>query len=187
MLGRQDLAREELARLRREKITSEGSTDETLALAALLGDVTLAQEYLPRALAHLRKVTRPEDADKAERGVRALGALAAGQNQDAYDLAASLGDDYSQRTSMFVAAIAAYRLQRYDEAARTFEKILAFKTRLGLSASHGLARLMLARSYAGAGDKVKARAAYEEALRFWKDAESDLPLLEEAKKEYAAL
>jgi serine/threonine protein kinase/tetratricopeptide (TPR) repeat protein len=187
MLGRQDLAREELARLRREKITSEGSTDETLALAALLGDVKLAQEYLPRALAHLRKVSRPEDADKAERGVRALAALAAGQNQEAYDLATSVGDDYSQRNTMFVAAIASYRLQHYDEAARTFEKILAFQTGLGLSASHGLARLMLARSYAGAGDKIKARAAYEEALRFWKDAESDLPLLEEAKKEYAAL
>jgi hypothetical protein len=46
---------------------------------------------------------------------------------------------------------------------------------------------MLARSYAGAGDKARAKAAYEEVFKFWKDAESDLPLLAEAKKEYAAL
>lgn len=187
MLGRDDVARREVARQRSAKTASDGWTDEMLAIAALLGDTKLAQEFMPRAIAHLRKVSRPEEAERSERSMRAVAAFAAGQNKEAYDLASSLGDDVSQRNTVFMAALAGYRLQRYAEAAQLFEKFIAFKTKLGLSPSHGVARLMLARSYAGAGDKVRAKAAYEEVMRFWKDAESDLPLLVEAKKEYAAL
>jgi tetratricopeptide (TPR) repeat protein len=187
MLGREDLARRELDRVRADQTTSEGWTDEMLAVAAVLRDTKLAQEFGPRAIAHLRKVSQPEDADKAERSMRALGALAAGRNQEAYDLASTLGDDFTQRNSMFIAALAAYQLQRYDEAAQIFEKFLAFKTKLGLSAAPGVARLMLARSYAATGDKARAKTAYDELFKLWKNAESDLPLLVEAKKEYAVL
>jgi hypothetical protein len=37
------------------------------------------------------------------------------------------------------------------------------------------------------GDKDKARAAYQDFLAFWKDADPDLPLLGSAKAEYAKL
>ena len=187
LLGRPELARRDLDRLRAGKTPGEGWADEIVALGALLGDAALAQEFLPRAVAHLRKVSRPEDADKAEQSMRALAALAAGRHKEAYDLASALGDDVTQRNNVFLAGMAAYRLQRYAEAAQLFEKLLAFRTKLGLFATPGLARVMLARSYAGAGDTARAKAAYEDLFTFWKDAESDLPLLVEAKKEYAAL
>src|SRR5208337_538827 len=50
-----------------------------------------------------------------------------------------------------------------------------------------LARLGLARAYALQGDKAKARAAYQNFLTLWKDADPDLPILKEAKAEYAKL
>jgi eukaryotic-like serine/threonine-protein kinase len=50
-----------------------------------------------------------------------------------------------------------------------------------------LARLGLARAYAVQGDKVRAHTAYQEFLTLWKDADSDIPLLKEAKAEYAKL
>jgi hypothetical protein len=50
-----------------------------------------------------------------------------------------------------------------------------------------LARLGLARAYALEGDTVKARAAYEDFLTLWKDADPDIPILKEAKAEYARL
>lgn len=50
-----------------------------------------------------------------------------------------------------------------------------------------LARLGLARAYALQGDAVKARAAYQDFLAIWKDADSDIPLLQQAKAEYAKL
>jgi len=46
---------------------------------------------------------------------------------------------------------------------------------------------MLARAYAASGRAADARKAYDEAFQIWKDADADLPLLMEAKKEYAAL
>ena len=50
-----------------------------------------------------------------------------------------------------------------------------------------LARLGLARAYALSGDTAKSRAAYEEFLTLWKDADADLRILTEAKAEYAKL
>ena len=50
-----------------------------------------------------------------------------------------------------------------------------------------LARLGLARAYAAQGDKARARTAYQEFLTIWKDADADVPILTEAKAEYAKL
>lgn len=50
-----------------------------------------------------------------------------------------------------------------------------------------LARLGLARAYARGGDSAKARAAYQDFLHLWKDADSNLSILKEAKSEYAKL
>jgi tetratricopeptide (TPR) repeat protein len=50
-----------------------------------------------------------------------------------------------------------------------------------------LARLGLARAYALQGDTTKARAAYQEFLTLWKDADPGIPILKEAKAEYAKL
>jgi tetratricopeptide (TPR) repeat protein len=50
-----------------------------------------------------------------------------------------------------------------------------------------LARLGLARAYAMQGDPVKARTAYQDFLTLWKDADPDIPLLKQAKAEYANL
>ncbi len=50
-----------------------------------------------------------------------------------------------------------------------------------------LARLGLARASALQGDTAKARAAYQDFLTLWKDADPDVPILKEAKAEYAKL
>ncbi len=72
-------------------------------------------------------------------------------------------------------------------AAGEFQK---FIDRYGLVANFpwgALARLGLARAYAMQGDAVKARAAFENFLTLWKDADPDLPILRAAKAEYAKL
>jgi hypothetical protein len=50
-----------------------------------------------------------------------------------------------------------------------------------------LAHLGLARAYVLQGDTVKARTAYQDFLTLWKDADPDIPVLKEAKAEYAKL
>jgi eukaryotic-like serine/threonine-protein kinase len=50
-----------------------------------------------------------------------------------------------------------------------------------------VARLQLAKAYAMQGDTGKAKQAYQDFLTLWKDADPDIPLLEQAKAEYAKL
>jgi len=50
-----------------------------------------------------------------------------------------------------------------------------------------LAHLQLGRTFALSGDQPKARAAYQDFLTLWKDADPDIPILKEAKAEYAKL
>ena len=50
-----------------------------------------------------------------------------------------------------------------------------------------LARLLLGRALALAGDTAKARAAYQNFLTLWKDADPDLKILRHAKAEYSVL
>ena len=47
--------------------------------------------------------------------------------------------------------------------------------------------LDLARAYALSGDTVKACTKYQDFLTLWKDADPDIPILKEAKAEYAKL
>lgn len=50
-----------------------------------------------------------------------------------------------------------------------------------------LAHLGLARAYVLQGDTVRAHGAYQGFLTLWKDADPDIPILREAKAEYAKL
>ncbi|MBV8049896.1 MAG: hypothetical protein JOZ80_01830, partial [Acidobacteriaceae bacterium] len=50
-----------------------------------------------------------------------------------------------------------------------------------------LARLQLARAYVLQGDTTKAKTVYNDFLTLWKDADPDIPILKQAKAEYAKL
>jgi eukaryotic-like serine/threonine-protein kinase len=50
-----------------------------------------------------------------------------------------------------------------------------------------LAHLQIARAYAMQGDTAKAKAAYQDFLTLWKDADPDIPIFIAAKAEYARL
>jgi len=50
-----------------------------------------------------------------------------------------------------------------------------------------LAHLQLGRANVLSGGNIKARAAYQDFLALWKDADPDIPILKEAKAEYAKL
>ena len=50
-----------------------------------------------------------------------------------------------------------------------------------------LAHLQLGRALALAGDTRKAKAAYQDFLTLWKDADPHIPIVEAARAEYASL
>jgi tetratricopeptide (TPR) repeat protein/predicted Ser/Thr protein kinase len=73
------------------------------------------------------------------------------------------------------------------EAAAEFQKILDHRGIVLNQPIGALAHLQLGRAYALSGDKTKARAAYKDFLTLWKDADPDIPILKQAKAEYAKL
>jgi tetratricopeptide (TPR) repeat protein len=78
-------------------------------------------------------------------------------------------------------------LQRGGEAAVEFQKILDHRGVVMNQPIGALAHLQIGRAFAMQGDTAKARAAYQDFLALWKDADPDLPILQKAKTEYANL
>jgi tetratricopeptide (TPR) repeat protein len=73
------------------------------------------------------------------------------------------------------------------EATAEFQKILDHRGIVLADPVGVLARLQLGRAYTLLGDKTRAKTAYQDFLTLWKDADSDIPILKQAKTEYANL
>jgi tetratricopeptide (TPR) repeat protein len=74
-----------------------------------------------------------------------------------------------------------------QQAAVEFQKILDHRSIVTNDILGALAHLQIGRAYAMAGDTAKAKAAYQNFLALWKDADPDVPILRQAKTEYAKL
>ena len=78
-------------------------------------------------------------------------------------------------------------LQKGREAAVEYQKLLDHRGIVRNAPVGALAHLGLARAYVLQGDTAKARAAYQDFLTLWKDADPDVPLFRAAKTEYTKL
>jgi serine/threonine protein kinase/predicted Zn-dependent protease len=132
--------------------------------------------------------------------LRALAALARGKPADSvellqvalrYELAVN-GLNFNHYYlgglhSAYVRGKALIAGRRYAEATAEFQKILDHRGIVGADPIGALAHLQLGRVFALSGDKTKAKAAYQDFLALWKDADPDTPILKSAKTEYARL
>ena len=131
--------------------------------------------------------------------VRALLALNRGEPATAIDLLEAavpleLGDPQSSFTgsfgtfySIYVRGEAYLAARKGVEAAVEFQKILTHPGVIVSDPVGALARLQLGRALALSGDERKARTAFEDFLNLWRDADPDIPVLKQARAEYAAL
>jgi hypothetical protein len=131
--------------------------------------------------------------------LRARAALARGKPSDSvehlqvalgYELAVNglnfnhlLGGLYSA----WVRGEALMAMHQPAQAAVEFQKLLDHHGIVGADPIGALAHLQMGRAFASSGDKVKAKAAYQDFLAFWKDADPDIAILSQAKSEYAKL
>jgi tetratricopeptide (TPR) repeat protein len=82
----------------------------------------------------------------------------------------------------------AYLQERKGIAAvAEFQKLIDHRGIVANFVTGSLAHLQIGRAYAVTGDTAKARAAYQEFFNLWKEADPDIPILKEAKAEYAKL
>jgi eukaryotic-like serine/threonine-protein kinase len=131
--------------------------------------------------------------------VSALVALNHGENARARELLQTavpneLGQPRSAVNGFFGALYPIYvRGQAYlaarqgADAALEFQKILDHRGAVVSDPVGTLARLQLGRAYLQAGDKARAKIAYQDFLILWKDADPDIPILRQAKAEYATM
>ena len=99
-----------------------------------------------------------------------------------YDLAS---DSYG--LTLYYRGLAYLEMKSGKEAAAQFQKILDNHGLVTTHVNWPLAHLGLARAYAMQADTAKAKAAYQDFLTLWKDADPDIPILIAAKAEYARL
>jgi eukaryotic-like serine/threonine-protein kinase len=78
-------------------------------------------------------------------------------------------------------------LNRGPEAVREFQKIIDHRGIVVSDPIGALSHLQLGRALVLSGDETKAKAAYQDFLTIWKDAEPEIPILKQARAEYRNL
>lgn len=87
----------------------------------------------------------------------------------------------------YLRGLAYLQARRGAEAAAEFQKVIEHRGIAPAAQEHSLARLGLGRAYVVAGNAAKAKTAYQDFFALWKDADVDVPILKEARAEYAKL
>jgi tetratricopeptide (TPR) repeat protein len=88
---------------------------------------------------------------------------------------------------IYVRGEAYLQLGKGQQAAAEFQNIIEHRRIVTNFVLGALAHLQLARARVMAGDKDGARKAYQDFLTLWRDADPELPILKQAKAEYAKL
>jgi eukaryotic-like serine/threonine-protein kinase len=127
--------------------------------------------------------------------IGAATALHSGDGKRAIEsLSASAPYELGETNSSFTFALypvylrgEAYLAAKQGAAVNEFQKVLDHAGVVGNEPLAALAHLGLGRAYALTGDSAKSKTAYQDFFALWKDADPDVPVLKQAKAEYAKL
>ena len=142
-------------------------------------DTSVRSSYLPVLRALLATMGR-----EPAKAMEALQAAAP------YELGVPLSwfnGTFGQLYPIYVRGLAYLDTQQGAEAAAEFQKILDHRGIVASDPIGAVARLQNGRALVASGDKTRAKAAYQDFLKLWKDADPDIPILQQAKAEYARL
>ena len=138
----------------------------------------LEKRYPQDTLIHELKV--PQD--------RAWLAIKAGDAQGALALLERVRAHDAASFAPYLRGLAYLQLKDSHNAIDSFQNATRLKGRAYINSSpYALSYLGLGRAYAMAGNKPDAKKAYDAFFSEWKNADADLPVIAEAKKEYAQL
>jgi len=88
---------------------------------------------------------------------------------------------------LYIRGNAYLKAGRGSDAVQAFQRLLDLKNMIIIDPTMPLAKVGLARAYVLAGDKARARVAYQDFFAVWKDADPDIPIVRDVKAEYAKL
>jgi ATP/maltotriose-dependent transcriptional regulator MalT len=139
-------------------------------------DTFVQFDYLPMARAGLALTTGS-----------ATNAVAALTLASSYELGHTNNDFTFALYPVYLRGEAYLAAKKGEAAASEFQKILDHSSVVGNEPIGALAHLGLGRAYALSGDSAKAKTAYQDFFTLWKNGDPDVPLLKQAKAEYAKL
>jgi tetratricopeptide (TPR) repeat protein len=102
-----------------------------------------------------------------------------------YDLAYPTG--FNSLYPAYIRGLAYLQMGEGRLASAEFQKLLDHRGIVGKEVTGALSHLQLARAQRMMGDQAAARKSYEDFLTLWKNADSDIPIYQQAKTEYAML
>jgi hypothetical protein len=141
-------------------------------------DTVVNRIYLPVLSAVLSM-----DKGNASEAVEDLQVATTGEMAMVGDGSAMLGNVHSP----YIRGVALFRAGRQPEGIAEFQKIVDHPGIRFTDPIGSLAYLQISRGYHLLGDKIKAREAYEMFSKRWADADPDVPILNEAHREFHAL
>jgi tetratricopeptide (TPR) repeat protein len=142
-------------------------------------DTPVQFEYLP-TLAALSARAHRTPSDAVERLQRAI----------PYDFALPGTAFFAKFGGLYPAYVrgeAYLEMRQGRRATLEFQKVLDHRGIVFADPIGALAHLQLGRAYVISGDRAKAKKAYQDFLTLWKDADADIPVLKQARAEYAKL
>jgi class 3 adenylate cyclase/tetratricopeptide (TPR) repeat protein len=139
-------------------------------------DTVVQTQYLPMARAALAL-----NSGNAKTALDALSAAAP------YELGHTNDDFTFALYPVYLRGQAYLAAKNGADAEAEFQKIIDHASIVGNEPIGALAHLGIARAYSLSGNSAKAKTAYQDFFTLWKDADSDIPLLIQAKAEYAKL
>ncbi|HKR26092.1 MAG TPA: winged helix-turn-helix domain-containing protein [Acidobacteriaceae bacterium] len=142
-------------------------------------DTSASISYLP--------VLRAVLALKRNRPAAAIDALRPSLPYDLGSPRTSIHAAFGALYPAYVRGLAYLAAGQAEEAVAEFQKIAQHPGIVAADSIGALAELQLARAYAAAGNPTEARTAYQNLFVLWKNADPDLRLLSDARREYARL
>jgi hypothetical protein len=94
---------------------------------------------------------------------------------------------YGALYPVYVRGLAYLAAHQGPEAAAEFQKILDHRGIVVSDPIGAIAHLQIGRALVLSGDKIRAKAAYQDFFAMWKDADHDIPILRQAQAEYTKL
>jgi eukaryotic-like serine/threonine-protein kinase len=188
LAGLVDQAKARIAAALDEELLLPGSLDERLVIAAITSDAALARELSPQAIAEFKKNnSKNPQAARGERALQALAGLAEGKPAEVIALLEPVTFEVQSSEAVSIWTIAQIQMKNWTAAAKGLAFMTGEKQRQSLSASLAFAYASLARVQVELGQKEEARKTYQKFFDLWKDADPDLPLLIQAREEFAKL
>jgi eukaryotic-like serine/threonine-protein kinase len=170
--------------------TLQGSPPTNVALNAARSLALVGEDDRALKIANDAAIQRPFDTlvqfvqIPSVKAVVALNHAQAAKAIDLLDGAMVYGR--SNSGVLYARGVAYLQAKQGVQAAQEFQRLIDVRS-VYMDPLASLAKLGLARAYAAQGDKANSRMAYQDFLALWKDADSDIPLLKQARDEYATV